>query len=261
MSRNLKASIKGALSIIFSKDIYLVVKGFVVNVFLKSRLRKESRLRGWWKALFVTCYVLIILFYEVKGHLMHQLEPLGIFEHVLWAPFLDIVFLKDATPATFGALDAFFGFTNDLFAAVILSYEFFSIYRRFVKKESPIKTTIEDVVSDIVMASWMGLRYFAEIATIVAYSVPPSIAQYWFVSYGISQLIGSAALPWLEISYALWVIAGVFLGLLVALIPFTKLWHIAVGPVVLTKNYVLEAKGKAIPQERIRKEKALQYLK
>ena len=127
--------------------------------------------------------------------------------------------------------DALFAISFDLFGAMILTGEFIAIYRRFVAKAVTFKTSIGDIVAVNLLGGWFILRFFCEATSILTYSLPSSVAQYWFVSFGLSKIIAPLGLPWSSLNYPLWSISGLFLATLVAFIPYNKkLWHIITIP-------------------------------
>ena len=130
--------------------------------------------------------------------------------------------------------DALFAIFFDLFGAMILAGELIAVYRRFIAKATPFKTSVGDIVAVNLLGGWFILRFFCEAISILTYSLPNSVAGYWFVSFGLSKIIAPLGLPWSSFNYPLWSIAGLFLAMLVAFIPYNKkLWHIITIPVVM----------------------------
>jgi heterodisulfide reductase subunit D len=120
---------------------------------------------------------------------------------------------------------------------MILTGEFIAIYRRFIAKTVTFKTSIGDVLAVNLLGGWFILRFFCEAASILTYELPSSVAQYWFVSFSLSKIIAPLGLPWGSLNYPLWSVSGLFLGALVAFIPFNKkLWHIVTIPMVMFIN-------------------------
>jgi len=156
---------------------------------------------------------------------------------IFYAPFCDFYFFRDLTAPSLSTSDALFAISFDLFGAMILTGEFIAIYRRFVVKKVTFKTSTGDIVAVNLLGGWFILRFFCEATSILTYSVPNSVAQYWFVSFGLSKVIAPLGLPWPSINYPLWSVAGLFLGTLVGFIPYNKkLWHIITIPVIMFIN-------------------------
>ena len=117
---------------------------------------------------------------------------------------------------------------------MILAGELIAVYRRFIAKATPFKTSVGDLVAVNLLGGWFILRFFCEAISILTYSLPNSVAGYWFVSFVLSKIIAPLGLPWSSFNYPLWSIAGFFLATLVAFIPYNKkLWHIITIPVVM----------------------------
>jgi heterodisulfide reductase subunit D len=120
---------------------------------------------------------------------------------------------------------------------MILTGELIAVYRRFVAKVVTFKTSAADIVAVNLLGGWFILRFFCEATSILTYSLPDSVAQYWFLSFGLSKIIAPLGLPWSSLNYPLWSVSGLFLATLVAFIPFNKkLWHIITIPVVMFIN-------------------------
>ncbi len=88
--------------------------------------------------------------------------------------------------SSLGFSDALFAISFDLFGAMILTGEFIAIYRRFVAKSVTFKTSVGDIVAVNLLGGWFILRFFCEATSILTYSLPSSVAQYWFLSFGLT---------------------------------------------------------------------------
>jgi heterodisulfide reductase subunit D len=168
---------------------------------------------------------------------MPQFEKFPHLVRFFYAPFCDFYYFRDVASPFLSLSDGLFAISFDLFGAMILVGEFIAIYRRFVAKALPFKTSIGDIVAVNLLGGWFILRFFCEAASILTYSLPTSVAQYWFVSFGLSEIIAPLGLPWSSLNYPLWSLSGLFLATLIAFIPFNKkLWHIITIPGVMFIN-------------------------
>jgi len=232
-----RAFIKGVASNLFSVKIWQLIQVVVLDAFLQRKLFRQDKLRWLMKVLIMVGYPSIIITGHLKVEVMPQFEG---FSHLLkffYAPFVDSYFFRDVATPSLGVRDALFGFLFDLFGAMILTAEFIAIYRRFVARANPFRSSMGDIVAVNLLGGWFILRFICEATAILTYSLPASVARYWFVSFALSKIIAPLGLPWSSLNYPLWSLAGLFLGTLVGSIPYNdKLWHILTIPFVMFIN-------------------------
>ena len=229
--------VKGVFSTLFSVKIVKLIEIMILDGILQRRLFSQDKLRWLMKVLIMIGYPGILIAGHLKADGMLQLENFSFLTRIFYAPFCDFYFFRDVGTPSFNISDALFAISFDLFGAMILTGEFIAIYRRFVAKTVTFKTSKGDIVAVNLLGSWFILRFFCEATSILTYSLPNSVAQYWFVSFGLSKIIGTLGLPWPSMNYPLWSVSGLFLGTLVGFIPFNKkLWHMITIPVVMFIN-------------------------
>ncbi len=234
---DLWALVKGTFTTLFSpKIVKLIEIGFLDGV-LQRKLFGQDKLRWLMKVLIMIGYPGILIAGHLKVEVMHQFEKFPHLVRFFYAPFCDFYYFRDLASPSLSISDAIFAISFDLFGAMILVGEFIAIYRRFVAKALPFKTSVGDIVAVNLLGGWFILRFFCEAASILTYSLPTSVAQYWFVSFGLSKIIAPLGLPWSYLNYPLWSLSGLFLATLIAFIPFNKkLWHIIAIPGVMFIN-------------------------
>ena len=234
---DLWALVKGVFSTLFSVRIVKLVEVMFLDGILQRRLFGQDKLRWLMKVLIMIGYPGILIAGHLKADVMPQLENFSFLTRIFYAPFCDFYFFRDVVATSLSTPDALFAISFDLFGAMILTGEFIAIYRRFVAKAVTFKTSAGDIVAVNLLGGWFILRFFCEATSILTYSLPNSVAQYWFVSFGLSKVIAPLGLPWSSINYPLWSISGLFLGTLVGFIPYNKkLWHIITIPIVMFIN-------------------------
>ena len=234
---DLWALIKGVFLTLFSFKIVKLVEIMFLDGILQRRLFGQDKLRWLMKVLIMIGYPGILIAGHLKADVMPQFEHFSFLTRIFYAPFCDFYFFRDVATPSLSTLDALFAISFDLFGAMILMGEFIAIYRRFVVKTVTFKTSPGDIVAVNLLGGWFILRFFCEATSILTYSLPNSVAQYWFVSFGLSKVIAPLGLPWPSINYPLWSVAGLFLGTLVGFIPYNKkLWHIITIPVIMFIN-------------------------
>jgi heterodisulfide reductase subunit D len=226
--------VKGVVSTLFSVKVLKLIEVIFLDGILQRKLFGQDILRWLMKVLIMIGYPGILIAGHLKVEVMPQFEQLPYLIKFFYAPFCDFYYFRDATNPSLSMSDALFAISFDLFGAMILMGEFIAIYRRFVAKALPYKTSIGDIVAVNLLGGWFILRFFCEAISILTYSLPTSIGKYWFVSFGLSKILTPFGLPWSSLNYPLWSLSGLFLATLVAFIPYNKkLWHIVTIPIVM----------------------------
>ena len=228
------ALVKGIFSTIFSSKILKLVEMVFLDGILQRKLWDQDRLRWLMKVLIMIGYPGILIAGHLKAQVMPQFSSFSHLIQIFYAPFCDFYYFRDVGSSSLGTADALFAIAFDLFGAMILAGEFIAIYRRFIAKALPFKTSSGDIVAVNLLGGWFVLRFFCEATSILTYALPNSVARYWFVSFALSKIISPLGLPWSSLNYPLWSISGLFLATLVAFIPYNKkLWHIITIPAVM----------------------------
>lgn len=232
-----RALARGVLSTLFSAKILEFIKVIFLDGILQRRLFGQNKLRWLMKVLIMIGYPGILIAGHLKVEMMAQFEKVPHLIRFFYAPFCDYYYFRDLSVPSLEISDALFAISFDLFGAMILTGEFIAIYRRFVAKTVTFMTSIADILAVNLLGGWFILRFFCEATSILTYSLPASVARYWFVSFGLSRIVAPLGLPWPSLNYPLWSLSGLFLGALVAAIPFNKkLWHIITIPVMMFIN-------------------------
>jgi len=235
------ALVRGVFSTLFSAKIVKLIEVVFLDGILQRRLFGQDKLRWLMKVLIMIAYPGILIAGHLKVEVMPQFERMPHLIRFFYAAFCDFYFFRDIASPSLSFSDALFAIFFDLFGAMILMGEFIAIYRRFVAKSVTFKTSIGDIVAVNLLGGWFVLRFFCEATSILTYTLPASVAQYWFVSFGLSKIIAPLGLPWSSLNYPLWSVSGLFLATLVAFIPYNKkLWHIITIPVVMFVNLMPE---------------------
>jgi len=188
---NLWALVKGLFSTLFSVKIVKLIEIMILDGILQRRLFGQDKLRWLMKVLIMIGYPGILIAGHLKADGMLQLENFSFLIRIFYAPFCDFYFFRDVGAPSLNISDALYAISFDLFGAMILMGEFIAIYRRFVAKTVTFKTSKGDIVAVNLLGGWFILRFFCEATSILTYSLPNSVAQYWFVSFGRSKIIGS----------------------------------------------------------------------
>jgi heterodisulfide reductase subunit D len=214
----------------------------IIDSFIHRRLFKENILRGIAMVSIIISYIGIIVVNHIKAASMPELHNISHLTLFLYAPFCDFYFFRTVSEETFDSTQALYAFLNDGFGFLILIVgEGILIWRRFIKRAYVFKMREADIFAVIILGGWFALRFLAEAVSILAFNVPDSIACYWFVAYAISKVIAPLGLHWPDFYIITWCLSGIFLGTLIATIPFNrKLWHIVTAPIAMVANSLSE---------------------
>jgi len=237
MADAFRRTLKSAIRVVFSRKVFGLVKAFFSNSLLFVRLSKESMTRGIVISAFLISYVGVILINHLMAEIVPKIGPEDPITVFLYAPFLPAYFFQVVPVGAVGAMENLYGFADNLFMAVIVFGEGWFAYRRFVLKETPLKTTFADVSAIILTVAWLLVRLVGEGVSLLEYNVPASIGKYWILAYGISQILEPLKFDLANVAYTMWSLSGLLLALFMASIPLnSKLWHIFAGPLVVLAN-------------------------
>src|SRR4030043_1635148 len=193
---DLWAFVRGIFSTLFSTKIATFIKIMFLDGILQRRLFGQDKLRWFMKVLIMVGYPGILIAGHLKVEMMPQFERLPHLMRFFYAPFCDFYYFRDVTGPSLSISDALFAISFDLFGAMLLMGEFIAIYRRFVAKATTFKTSAGDIVAVNLLGGWVILRFFCEATSILTYSLPNSVAQYWFLSFGLRKIIAPLGVPW-----------------------------------------------------------------
>jgi len=216
-SRNEKLSYIGekAWQVIFSKKMLTLLKVFVLDVLLLRRILKES----------------------VSRWTIHSLIYLPFFLRFFIG--LILLFLSSAfpmSPQVALLLDKnypFMAFTYDLLGVCIIIGIVGAIMRRVQEKPQRAISTGQDYVVLGLIGVILLTGFLVEGMRILLTGIPLSAALASFMGYPISLLLGFFSIRW-EVVYPYgWYIHAILTGALVAYLPFSKMFHILVSPLVL----------------------------
>jgi nitrate reductase gamma subunit len=204
-----------AWQVFFSKKIFTLLKVFVVDVLLLRRVLKES----------------------VSRWTIHSLIYLPFFFRFLIG--LILLLLSGAfpmSPQVAVLLDKnypFIAFTYDFLGLCIIIGTIGAIMRRVQGKTPKAVTGGQDYVVLGLIGAILLTGFLVEGMRILLTAIPLSTALPSFMGYPISLLLSLFSVRW-EVVYPYgWYIHAILTGALVAYLPFSKMFHILVSPLVL----------------------------
>jgi cytochrome b subunit of formate dehydrogenase/nitrate reductase gamma subunit len=201
--------------IIFSKKILTLLKVLVIDVLLLRRILKESVSR--W-----TIHSLIYLPFFLRF-------LIGIVLLLLSSAF-------PMSPRTALLLDKnypFMAFTYDFLGLCIIIGIIGAIMRRLQDKPHKAITGGQDYVVLGLIGAILLTGFLVEGMRILLTAIPLPAALASFMGYPISLFLGLFSIRW-EVVYPYgWYLHAILTGALIAYLPFSKMFHILVSPLVL----------------------------
>ena len=120
---------------------------------------------------------------------------------------------------------------------IVFFAEAMLIIRRFHEKYYTISSTYDKILIFLPI-TWLVLRMFAESASIIYFNVSSEYHPYLFVGYILTFILN----PLIQIfgAYTLysifWLSSGIAFMALVAVWPYTKMWHAIAGTLTILIN-------------------------
>ncbi len=211
-----------AWQIVFSKKILRLLKVFVIDVLLLRRVLKES----------------------VSRWTIHSLIYLPIFARFLigWALVL-LAALFPMNPKVAAWLDKnhpAFAFLYDFLGLCILLGALGAILRRVKGKTEKVVTGGQDYVVVGLIGGILLTGFWVEGMRILLTALPLEKALPSFIGYPISLLLGCFPVYWEWVYPYGWYAHAILTGALVAYLPFSKMFHILISPLVVLIKSVVE---------------------
>ncbi|RPH51971.1 MAG: hypothetical protein EHM85_04725 [Desulfobacteraceae bacterium] len=229
LHRKISLSSESIWNIIFSRQIFSLLKMVVLDIIFQRRILKESV--GRWS--------------------MHSLIFSAILIRFLLSLFTAVIFYfhpgGDWTLALIDKNSPFTAFANDLLGLFILLGILWAMVQRFIIKPVHVATENQDNIALLIIGTLILLGFFLEGARILVTRIPAEMASYSFIGYPLSKVFSIFGLNWTSIYSYLWYAHGIVGALLVAYLPFGKMRHILNTPL----TYALEEVSGVRKEKRI----------
>jgi len=128
----------------------------------------------------------------------------------------------------------------DLLALLVIVGAVLALIRRFVKRDEQLISGGQDAVAIALLGSIFLMGFVAEGARIVVTDLRPELAVFSFVGYPLSLLFDLIPLQWHVIYSWLWYVHVALIVAFVAYLPFSKFFHILIGPLMVAVNTALK---------------------
>ncbi|WP_022666188.1 respiratory nitrate reductase subunit gamma [Desulfospira joergensenii] len=219
LHRKISLSSESVWTTIFSKQIFSLVKIFILDIVLQRRILKESVSRWSMHSLIFTA-ILLRFFLSLFTAVGFYLNPDG-----NW-----MTTLMDKN-------HGFTAFTYDLLGLFILLGIVWAVIRRFVVKPDHVVSEYQDTATLLILGVLTGFGFFLEGARILVTGIPGDMASHSFVGNIVAGICSIFPFDWASVYPVLWWIHGLAAAVLIAYIPFGKMRHIINTPL----TYFIEA--------------------
>ena len=206
---------------LFSRKIFLIIKAMILDVLLQRRLFRQSGVRWLIHSLIFLPFV-----FRFFWGLIALITS-------LWAP---------ECPVTLPMLDKNYPVTAFLFdvtGAMVLLGAVLAFIRGFLKRSyKPPGLPGQDRLALSLIGGIVVIGFIVE-GMRIAMTGRPAGACYAFIGCAVSTLFSDST--GLTQSYGyIWYIHAILTGMFVAYLPFSRMFHIIMGPIVLAMNAISE---------------------
>ena len=210
--------------VIFSRRILTLLKVFVLDVLLLRGILKES-LSRWTIHSFI--YLPFFLRFLIGLILLIASKCFPMNPSV--ATLLD----KNYPPIAF---------IYDLLGLCVIIGIAGATMRRFQKKFQNRPSGGQDMIVLALLGAILITGFFVEALRILLTATPPAVALPSFIGYPLSLLLGLLPFRWEWVYPYGWYAHAILTGLFIIYLPFSKMFHILVSPMVLLINSVTREK-------------------
>jgi cytochrome b subunit of formate dehydrogenase/nitrate reductase gamma subunit len=210
--------------ILFSRKILTILKVFVVDVLLLRGILRKSL--GRWT--------------------IHSLIYLPIFlRFLIGFVLLLLSHLFPMSPEVARWLDKnhpSMAFTYDLLGLCVIIGAAAAMTSRYRKSSQRLPSKGQDAIVLGFIGGVIITGFLVEGVRIQVTGVPVPVALYSFIGYPLSLLFGLFPLHWQGVYPYAWYLHAILTGMLLAYLPFSKMFHIVISPVVLLINSLAKEK-------------------
>lgn len=129
-------------------------------------------------------------------------------------------------------------FIYDLLALLMLVGVLIAIYRRFIVRDKQLVSLYQDKLALFLLGSIYLLGFLTEGLRLLANGTPFNVGIYSFLGWIVVAVLYPLHLPWSSIYPYLWYIHAALAVALIAYLPFSKMLHVLVSPLIVTVNAV-----------------------
>jgi hypothetical protein len=210
--------------VMFSRKILTLLKVFVVDVLLLRGILKES-LSRWTIHSFIYLPFFLRFFIGLILLIISKCFPMS----PSVAMFLD----KNYPPVAF---------TYDLLGLCVIIGVAGATMRRFQKTFQNRPSGGQDIIILALLGAILVTGFIVEGLRILLTGIPSSVALPSFIGYPLSLFLDLFPIRWEWVYPYGWYVHAILTGLFIIYLPFSKMFHILVSPMVLFINSVTSEK-------------------
>jgi nitrate reductase gamma subunit len=208
--------------VIFSRQVFALIKVIILDVFLQRRILQES-VKRWSIHSLIYLSILARLFIGLLTYFAYRIGP-------------------DSSVAL-ALLNKNNGFTAlfyDLTGLLIVLGIAWAMIQRFILKPVHVAREGQDNLAIAIIGALILLGFLLEAVRILMTQIPPSMAVFSFIGYPLARLMAVLGLDWKVIYPWLWYAHAGVGALLIAYFPFGKMRHVFNTPLTLMMNYKMK---------------------
>jgi nitrate reductase gamma subunit len=226
------AVIKRTVRTIFSRRLWVALKALVLDGMIHIPLMRKNAYR--WVAHIATfgSFLLLGILSTITGIAVEILHP----EHGLLAHGTGIRFFDAIIEILIDFDHPFTAFSNELLGVIFLLGLCLIFYRRFIKKDSQLRTIVADriVMSTLFAISITGFPL--EAFRLLANQPFSPTAGWGFIGYPLARLMQPLGWNWEALHNVLFWLHFAIMLVLMYYMPFSKFFHTIMSPVVAVLN-------------------------
>jgi nitrate reductase gamma subunit len=216
MGEKLSYIVGGACRIIFSRRVFTLLKYLIVDGLLLRRTLRASVSRWIMHGL---------ILWPFLGRCLLGIFTWGMSQFWPTASLTQTLVNKNAPPVAFA---------YDFLAVLVIVGALWALLRRALDTEMREVTTGGDVAITALLGAIFLFGFVVEGARLLVTGVPLDQAIYSFGGYASSLALRLVPVDWASLYGYLWWVHAALVGAFVAYLPFSKLFHILAGPMLLT---------------------------
>jgi len=210
--------------VVFSRKILTLLKVFMVDVLLLRGILKES-LSRWTIHSFIYLPFFLRFFIGLILLILSKSFPMS--------PNIALLLDKNYPPIAF---------TYDLLGLCVIIGVAGATMRRLQKKFQSRPSGGQDMIVLALLGAILVTGFMVEGMRILLTAIEPSVALPSFIGYPLSLFFGLFPIRWEWVYPYGWYVHAVLTGLFILYLPFSKMFHILVSPMVLFINSVTKEK-------------------
>jgi len=219
LHRKVSLASESVWQVIFSRQVFALIKVIILDVFLQRRILQES-VKRWSIHSLIYLSVLARLFIGLLTYFAYRVGP-----------------DSSLALALLNKNNGFTAFFYDLTGLFVVLGIVWAMIQRFVIKPAYVAREGQDNVAVAIIGVLIGLGFVLEGVRILMTQIPTSMACYSFIGYPLARLMSLLDLNWNLIYPWLWFAHAGVGALLIAYFPFGKMRHVFNTPLTLMMNY------------------------